>query len=59
MKWIILWILSLLAAACSKPMLRCEGHLTPINAPAKVQSPAERAVPPGAGHESQSPGSHP
>jgi hypothetical protein len=59
MKWIIFWILSLLAAACSKPLLRCDGHLTPINVPAKVQSPAQRAMPPVSGHESQSAGSHP
>lgn len=32
--------LALALCACSRPLLRCEKHLQPINAPAAKQSPA-------------------
>ena len=31
----------LLLCACSAPSVRCDGHLTPINAPAPVGTPAK------------------
>ena len=45
MKWMLVAMLSLLAVGCGKRPLRCDGHLTPINAPAKVESPTVRPVP--------------
>ena len=45
MKWILVGLLSLLVVGCGKRTLRCDGHLTPINAPAKVESPTVRAAP--------------
>jgi hypothetical protein len=45
MKWMLVGILTLLAVGCGKRLLRCDGHLTPINAPATVPSPTLRAAP--------------
>jgi hypothetical protein len=59
MKWIVIGILSLLVTGCSKPMLRCDGHLTPINAPAKIQGPEPHAAPPQPAHDGHSTGSQP
>ncbi len=40
--WIVVWA-ALQMAACSAPGVRCDGHLSPINAPAKVTSTAPAA----------------
>jgi hypothetical protein len=58
MKVLAIGMLSLLVAACSsKSALRCDGRLTPINPPAKVQGATPRGATTSPGHDATSSGS--
>jgi hypothetical protein len=47
---VVLWVtLAACLTGCSSPAVRCDGHLSPINTPAKVSAPVSPAVP----HESR------